>query len=180
MCLPTLVEPTKVIPLTSGCRRNISASCREHVIKFNTPAGNPASAHSSIILIEVSGQKLAAFITIVFPVAMHRGAIHPIGIIAGKFHGAMPANTPMLSIYCVVSYPTEQFISAGPFIKWVIPQANSTTSVTFSTSPIASSSTFPFSFATISVSSSRCLSNSAFILKSTCTRLLGGVFDQAG
>jgi len=174
------VEPTKLIPFTSGWRKNISDSFLEHVIRFSTPGGSPASAQSSIILIEVSGQKLAALMIIVLPVAMHKGAIQPIGIIAGKFQGAMPANTPMLSIYCVVSYPTEQFMSAGPFIKCVIPQANSTTSVTLRTSPIASSSTFPFSFATMSVSSSRCLSSSAFILKSTCTRLFGGVFDHAG
>jgi hypothetical protein len=34
---------------------------------------------------------------------MQMGAIHPMGIIAGKFHGAMPANTPSGSRYCVVS-----------------------------------------------------------------------------
>ena len=35
--------------------------------------------------------------------AMQNGAIQPIGIMAGKFHGAMPANTPSGSRYCVVS-----------------------------------------------------------------------------
>ena len=47
--------------------------------------------------------KLAAFSTMVLPVAMHSGAIQPMGIMAGKFHGAMPAKTPSGSMYCVVS-----------------------------------------------------------------------------
>ena len=34
---------------------------------------------------------------------MHSGAIQPIGIMAGKFHGAMPAKTPTGSMYWVVS-----------------------------------------------------------------------------
>ena len=52
---------------------------------------------------ELCGVKLAALSTIVLPVAMHSGAIQPIGIMAGKFHGAMPAKTPTGSRYCVVS-----------------------------------------------------------------------------
>ena len=61
-----------------------------------------------------------------------------------------------------------------------MPQANSTTSVTLSTSPMASSQTLPFSVASRQVSSSRCLSIRAFIRNRTCTRLLGGVSAQAG
>ena len=40
------------------------------------------------------GTKLAAFSTMQLPVAMQMGAIQPCGIMAGKFHGAMPAKTP--------------------------------------------------------------------------------------
>ena len=83
-------------------------------------------------------------------------------------------------MYWVVSYPTEAFMSAGPFMRWGIPQANSTSSATLMASPIASSSTLPCSLATRSASSSRCLSSSAFIRNNTWTRFGAGVFDQAG
>ena len=49
------------------------------------------------------GAKLAAFSTSVLPVTMQIGAIQPCGIIAGKFHGAMPANTPSGSLKRTVS-----------------------------------------------------------------------------
>ena len=103
MTFPTDVDPTKEMPFTSGWLNNISASFREQVTRLSTPRGSPASAHSSMIRIELRGTKLAALITIVLPVAMHRGAIHPMGIMAGKFQGAMPANTPTGSRICVVS-----------------------------------------------------------------------------
>jgi len=133
-----------------------------------------------MIRIEVRGTKLAALITIVFPVAMHSGAIHPIGIIAGKFQGAIPANTPTGSRYWVVSYPGVAFMIAGPFNNCGAPAANSTTSVTFSTSPMASSQFLPCSSATRRVSSSWCRSRRAFIRKRTCTLLFGGVSAHAG
>ena len=44
--------------------------------------------------IEVCGTIEAAFSTKVLPVVMQNGSIQPIGIIAGKLYGAMPANTP--------------------------------------------------------------------------------------
>ena len=40
------------------------------------------------------GVVLAGLSTKVLPQTMHRGAIQPTGIMAGKFQGAMPANTP--------------------------------------------------------------------------------------
>ena len=49
------------------------------------------------------GAALAALSTKVLPVAMARGAIQPWGIMAGKFQGAIPANTPIGSRYWVVS-----------------------------------------------------------------------------
>jgi hypothetical protein len=72
------------------------------------------------------------------------------------------------------------FIIAGPFMRWGIPQANSVTSVTLRTSPIASFHTFPFSAATSRVNSSRCVSMRDFIRKSIWTLMFGGVFAQAG
>ncbi len=46
-------------------------------------------------IIAVSGVVLDAFSTIVFPVEIQSGIIQPMGIMAGKFHGAMPTNTPI-------------------------------------------------------------------------------------
>ena len=43
----------------------------------------------------VVAAELAGFRTMVFPVATQMGAIQPCGIIAGKFHGPIPAKTPM-------------------------------------------------------------------------------------
>ncbi len=103
MWRPTDVEPTKEMPLTSGWRRRISASLREHVTTLSTPLGSPASCHSSAIRSELCGTKLAALSTSVLPVAMASGAIQPMGIMAGKFHGAIAANTPTGSMYCTVS-----------------------------------------------------------------------------
>ena len=40
------------------------------------------------------GVVLAGLSTKVLPQTMHRGAIQPTGIMAGKLQGAMPANTP--------------------------------------------------------------------------------------
>jgi hypothetical protein len=103
MCVPTDVDPTKEMPFTSGCVSSISASLREQVTRFSTPRGSPASAQSSMMRMEVRGTKLAALMTMVLPVAMQSGAIQLIGIMAGKFHGAMPANTPTGSRNYVVS-----------------------------------------------------------------------------
>ena len=103
MCLPMDVEPTKQTPLMSGCRRRISASFREQVTRLMTPLGSPASSHSSMMRIADWGTKLASFSTRVLPVAMQMGATQPMGSMAGKFQGTMPAKTPSGSMYCAVS-----------------------------------------------------------------------------
>ena len=84
MCLPTSVEPTKVMPRTSGLVSRLSASTRLHVTRLATPRGRPASISSSIIRMEVCGTIEAALRTNVFPVVIANGSIQPIGIIAGK------------------------------------------------------------------------------------------------
>jgi hypothetical protein len=61
------------------------------------------------------GTKLAAFNTIQLPAAIQMGDIHPWGIMAGKFHGAIPAKTPTGSWYSTVSYPVEIFMADSPF-----------------------------------------------------------------
>ena len=53
--------------------------------------------------IEVCGTRLAALSTKVLPVVMASGVIQPMGIMAGKFHGAMPTNTPIGSRKLTVS-----------------------------------------------------------------------------
>ena len=42
----------------------------------------------------VMGVVLEALTTMVLPAAMQSGTIQPMGIIAGKLKGAIPANTP--------------------------------------------------------------------------------------
>ncbi len=44
--------------------------------------------------IEVCGTGEAALSTKVFPVVTASGIIQPMGIMPGKFHGAIPTNTP--------------------------------------------------------------------------------------
>ena len=102
-CCPTAVEPTKVTPRTSGWVRKISASVREQGTMLKMPSGTPASLYSSAIFRLVMGVVEAGFNTKALPHTMHKGAIQPTGIMAGKFQGAMPANTPMGSRYRVVS-----------------------------------------------------------------------------
>ena len=41
------------------------------------------------------GTRLATLSTKVLPVVIASGIIQPMGIMAGKFHGAMPTNTPI-------------------------------------------------------------------------------------
>ena len=43
---------------------------------------------------EVSGVRLLAFSTTVLPQTMASGTIQPKGIMAGKFSGTMPTQTP--------------------------------------------------------------------------------------
>ncbi|BDF03849.1 hypothetical protein CE91St63_09110 [[Clostridium] hylemonae] len=47
--------------------------------------------------------KVAAFMTVVLPQAIHIGAIQLMGIMAGKLKGTIPANTPRGSRYSTVS-----------------------------------------------------------------------------
>ena len=103
ICFPTEDVPTKQMPLISGCVRNCSDSCLVQVTMLRTPSGSPASCHSSAQRIAVSGVLEAALTTIVLPVAMQMGTIHPIGIIPGKLKGEIPANTPSGSLYVTVS-----------------------------------------------------------------------------
>ena len=92
---------------------------------------------------------LAAFSTSVLPVAMHMGIIQPMGIMAGKLKGAIPAKTPRGSLYSVVSKPGVTFMVDSPIMMVGAPQATSTGSFTFKISPFASSQFFPFSRASV-------------------------------
>ena len=81
--------------MTLGWDSSSSASWRPAVTMLNTPGGRPASARSAAMRLEVCGTRLAALRTKVLPVVIASGVIQPIGIMAGKFHGAMPTNTPI-------------------------------------------------------------------------------------
>ena len=60
---------------------------------MNTPAGSPASAHSSAITSDADGSRSLGLSTNALPHAIATGNIH-IGTIAGKLNGVMPATTP--------------------------------------------------------------------------------------
>ena len=83
--------------LTCGCVRIVSASTRLHGTTLSTPRGKPASSYSRAKRRLVMGVVDAGLSTNVLPHTMASGAIQPMGIMAGKFHGAMPAHTPSAS-----------------------------------------------------------------------------------
>src|SRR5476649_2825979 len=123
---------------------------------------------------------LAALMTMVLPEAIHSGAIQPMGIMAGKLNGTIPANTPIGSRYRLVSMPEEASIRFSPASSVGMEQASSVPSLAFNTSPCASPQALPFSRATSSVSRSSCLISSSRIWNMICARFIAGVFAQAG
>ena len=168
------------MPLTSGCSRMVLISLREQVTTLMTPSGTPASLYSWAKSMAVLGVKEAAFSTRVLPAAIQVGAIQPKGIMAGKFTGTMPANTPSGSLYFTVSYPREASIMDSPIIRdgtWV---ASSVPSFALSTSPSDSAQTLPFSLATLMVSSSMRSRISSRTLYRICARFMAGVALQPG
>ena len=65
------------------------------------PLGTPASLSSAQTLSAVRGVLLAGFTTMLLPAAMAGPIFVPIRVI-GKFHGTMPAHTPM---GCFITMP---------------------------------------------------------------------------
>ncbi len=95
---PTSVEPVKPSLRTVGFPVSSppisGASCAAPVTISKTPSGSPASRPRRAIASAVSGVCSAGLSTIVQPDAS-AGAALRVGIAAGKFHGVMPAVTPM-------------------------------------------------------------------------------------
>ena len=96
--LPTSVEPVNPTLRTSGfdvsSRPITGASSASPVTRLNTPGGSPASTASRASASAESGVCSAGFITIVQPAAS-AGAHLRVIIAAGKFHGVIPAVTPI-------------------------------------------------------------------------------------
>ena len=103
--LPTSVEPVKPSLRTSGfdvSSRPISgASSASPVTTERTPGGRPASSASAATASAESGVCSAGFSTIVQPAAS-AGADLRVGIAEGKFHGVIPAVTPIGSFVTMI------------------------------------------------------------------------------
>ncbi|MNV90397.1 hypothetical protein D3C71_1847810 [compost metagenome] len=98
MPLPTGVEPVKLTLAISGC--SVSALPQPvplPVTTLNTPGGMPASVANSAMRSRVSGVVSEGLITMEQPAASAGITFH-IPIISGKFHGTMPATTPIGSL----------------------------------------------------------------------------------
>src|SRR5688572_16616076 len=96
------------------------------------------------------------------------------GTIKGKLNGTIEATTPIGK--CSVRHSTPRETSRiSPETSCGIEQANSVSTIDFSTSAFASSRVLPFSSETRFVSSSKFFSSKYLYLKKTCTRSLIGV-----
>ncbi len=91
--VPTLVEPTKLTALMSGCSQMAFTASSPPCTTFSTPGGMPASSASSHRRMVTIGSCSLGLSTKVLPVAMAMGNIQS-GIMAGKLNGVMPAHTP--------------------------------------------------------------------------------------
>ena len=110
---PTSVEPVKPTLRTSGfpvSSRPISgASAASPVTIESTPGGRPASSASTATARAESGVCSAGFSTIVHPAAS-AGAALRVTIAEGKFHGVIPAVTP---IGCLRTTMRRSFVGCG-------------------------------------------------------------------
>ena len=122
--MPTSVEPVKPSLRTIGfdviSPPIAGASAASPVTIEKTPGGTPASSASAAIASAVSGVCSAGFSTIVQPTAS-AGADLRVGIAAGKFHGVIPAVTPIASRSttirrsgsgCGMTRPSSRFASS--------------------------------------------------------------------
>ena len=121
---PTSVEPVKPSLRTMGfdviSPPIAGASSASPVTTEKTPGGTPASSASAAIARAESGVCSAGFSTIVQPTAS-AGADLRVGIAEGKFHGVIPAVTPIGSRSatirrsgsgCGITRPSRRFASS--------------------------------------------------------------------
>ena len=97
MSRPTSVDPVKAILSTPGCATSAAPVRPSPVMMLTTPAGSPASTHSSANSSAVSEVNSAGLSTTVFPIAM-AGAIFQASMSIGKFQGMICPATPTGSI----------------------------------------------------------------------------------
>ena len=92
--LPTSVEPVNAILSTPGWAANAAPAVSPRpVTTLSTPAGRPASRHSSARRSADSGVCSAGLSTTVQPVASAGPSFHD-AISSGKFHGMIWPTTP--------------------------------------------------------------------------------------
>src|SRR5438132_195344 len=92
---PTSVEPVNATLSTSSLETSSSPAAAPGPERtLTTPSGMPASTHSRPIANVVNGVYEAGLTTTVLPAAM-AGAIFHAAIWMGKFHGVIPAHTPI-------------------------------------------------------------------------------------
>ena len=119
-CLPTGVEPVKVILRTRASASHASTTAgvrsRDAVTMFSTPGGTPASSASFTSASEVSGVSSAGLHTTVQPAAS-AGAILRAIIAAGKFHGVIAATTPTGSFSASMRRPDTGAGMTSPFMR---------------------------------------------------------------
>src|ERR1051325_4746186 len=87
------VEPTKLTALMPGCARMASTATLSPCTTLNTPAGSPASAHSSASQLAADGSFSLGFTITALPAPIAIGK-NQHGTIAGKLNGLMIAATP--------------------------------------------------------------------------------------
>ena len=94
ICLPTSVDPVKVILSTPGCFTSAAPTLDPGPGRMlSTPGGRPASSASSPMRTAVRGVSCAGLSTTQLPAASAGAAFQPTMII-GKFHGMMAPTTP--------------------------------------------------------------------------------------
>src|SRR6478609_6303755 len=148
------VEPTNDTAATSGWCSSASTATLSPCTTLNTPAGSPASAHSSAISSEADGSFSLGLSTTALPQAIATGTNHS-GTIAGKLNGEITATTPSGWRIEYTSTPVETPSLNDPLSRCGAPQANSATSSPRCTSPSASSRTLPCSEVMTAATSSR-------------------------
>ena len=87
------VDPTNEIDCTTGLWSSPSTASLSPWSTVKTPAGSPASCHSSASQSAAEGSFSLGFSTTAFPAAIAIGANHR-GTMTGKLNGEMTPTTP--------------------------------------------------------------------------------------
>ena len=147
-CLPTGVEPVKVILRTRASSSHTSTTSgvrsREAVTRLMVPAGKPASSASATSAAAVSGVSSAGFATTVQPAASAGASLRAI-MASGKFQGVIAATTPTGSFTASSFLPRTGSGITSPCVRVASSANHSTYEAPYSTSPRASARGLPCS-----------------------------------